>query len=927
MSQNHPLEPGSHVYLVDGSGYIFRAYHALPPLTRKSDGAPIGAVHGFCQMLFKLLEDSAADQAPTHFAVIFDASGRSFRNDFYPEYKAHRPPAPEDLVPQFPVIRQATEAFGLPSIELEGYEADDLIATYARAAEAQGADVTIISSDKDLMQLVSPRIRMVDTMKGRTIGADEVKEKFGVGPERVIDVQALAGDSTDNVPGVPGIGVKTAAQLIEEYGDLDALLARAGEIKQPKRRENLINHADLARVSRDLVTLKTDSPQPIALEEMGVAEPEPDVLVGFMEKMEFKTLTRRVREALKIEDAPGSEDDAPPGAVNHEAYPCVTKLADLEAWIARAQEAGVVAVDTETDALGSASAGLVGVSLALGANDACYIPLAHRGGDLASGVETPDQIPMKDALAALKPLFENASVLKVGQNLKYDIAVLKRYGITLSPIDDTMLISYALEGGLHNHGMYLLAELHFGHTPISFKEVAGTGKSQVSFADVALEPATKYAAEDADITWRLWKLLKPRLAAEQAASVYEKLERPMPQVLADMELAGVKVDVNRLSQLSSEFAQAQAEAEDRAHKLAGRSFNLGSPKQVGEILFGEMGLEGGKKTKTGAWSTDAAVLDRLAAEGHDLPRALLDFRTYAKLKSTYADALRAAANPETHRVHTSFSLAATPTGRLASTDPNLMNIPIRTEEGRKIREAFIAEPGHTLISADYSQVELRVLAHVAEVGALRQAFEDGLDIHAMTASEMFGVPVEGMDPMVRRKAKAINFGIIYGISAFGLAANLGIGRSEAKDYIAAYFKKFPGIKAYMEATKETARERGYVTTLMGRRCHIKGINDKNPNMRAFSERQAINAPIQGGAADIMRRAMICMPGALNRAGLKARMLLQVHDELIFEAPDAECEATCDLVSKVMREACAPVLQLAVPLIVEAQSGRTWNEAH
>jgi DNA polymerase-1 len=925
MAVERKVDETSHVYLIDGSGYIFRAYHALPPLTR-SDGTPVGAVQGFCNMLWKLLEDLKGEDEPSHLAVIFDYSGKSFRNDIYPDYKAHRPPAPEDLVPQFPLIRDATRAFGTPCIEMEGFEADDLIATYARQAEAKGAKVTIVSSDKDLMQLVGDKVTMFDTMKNRRIDPDGVVEKFGVGPDKVIEVQSLMGDSTDNVPGVPGIGPKTASQLIEEYGDLETLLSRAGEIKQTKRRENLIEFADKARISKELVTLKTDVPVTEQLDAFGTADPEAETLVEFLKGMEFRTITRRVEEALGGPVADATGDATAP--IDRSEYECVTKLADLEKWIEAGHKAGVIAVDTETDSLSAVASKLVGVSLATAPGKACYIPLDHgTAGDLLGGGDRPDQIAMDDAIAALKPLLEDPSVLKVGQNIKYDLGVLSRYGIRVAPYDDTMLLSYVLESGLHGHGMDELSELHLGHTPMSFKEVCGTGKNQISFAEVDLAKATEYAAEDADVTLRLWEILKPSVPAKGKATLYETIERPMPAVLSDMELVGVKVDKAQLSRMSSDFAQKMAEYEDKAHELAGAKFNLGSPKQLGEILFGEMGLPGGKKTKTGAWSTDVSVLEGLANEGHELPQAILSWRTYAKLKSTYADALGAAINPDTGRVHTSFSLAATSTGRLASSDPNLMNIPIRTEEGRKIREAFVAEPGNVIVAADYSQIELRLLAHIADVTALKEAFKRGDDIHAMTASEMFGVPIEGMDPMVRRQAKAINFGIIYGISAFGLANNLGIGRDEAKDFIEKYFEKFPGVKTYMDEKREEVKARGYVETIFGRRAHLPSIKDKNPNMRQFAERQAINAPIQGSAADIIRRAMIRLPDAIEKAGLEARMLLQVHDELVFEVPEQQADDMIALARKVMSGAALPAIDISVPLEVDAKAGKHWGEAH
>jgi len=927
MPKTAPINEDSHLYLIDASAYIFRAYHALPPLSRPSDGLPVGAVQGFCNMLWKLLEELKGDERPTHFACVFDKGSYTFRNDLYPAYKATRPAPPEDLVPQFPLVREAALAFCAHALEMEGYEADDLIATYARQAEAKGARVTIVSSDKDLMQLVSDRISLLDTMKNRRLSFAEVVEKFGVTPDKVIDVQALAGDSIDNVPGAPGIGVKTAAALIAEFGTVDALLERAGEIRQPKRRQTLIDHADNIRISKTLVTLKTDVPVEVKLEDLGVEDPEPKTLISFLEGLEFRTITRRVREAFEAEGV--IEDPAEASGVDRAAYETVTNLGALQAWIAEALEARIIAVDTETDSLNAVSAKLVGISLATAPNRACYIPLAHvspDGDDDLLGGEAPQQIDREAALEALKPLLEDPAILKVGQNLKYDVAVLVRYGIRISPHDDTMLMSYVLNAGTHGHGMDELSERYFSHTPIPFKEVCGTGRSQISFDRVPLDKATEYAAEDADITLRLHGLLKPKLHRERVATVYETIERPLVPVIADMELTGIKVDRNVLSRLSSDFAQRMAAFEAEAYELAGREFALGSPKQIGDILFGAMGLPGGRKTRTGAWSTDADTLEGLAHE-HALPKTILDWRTLSKLRSTYTEALIGAINPETGRVHTSFSLTAAQTGRLSSSDPNLQNIPIRTEEGRKIREAFVAEPGHVLIAADYSQIELRLLAHIADIDALKNAFRDGLDIHAMTASEMFGTPIEGMDPMVRRRAKAINFGIIYGISAFGLGNQLGIERSEASAYIKAYFEKFPGIRKYMDETKAFAKEKGFVRTAFGRKLHLREINSKNPNSRAFAERQAINAPIQGSAADIIKRAMIRMPSALEAAGLKTRMLLQVHDELVFEAPEAEADKAINLIRDVMQDAPEPALQLSVPLTVDAKAGATWGEAH
>jgi DNA polymerase-1 len=931
--------PNVRLFLIDGSGYIFRAYHALPPLTRKSDGLPVGAVQGFCNMLWKFLQDTKGADAPTHLAVIFDASEKTFRNDLYDQYKAHRPPPPEDLVPQFALVREATRAFGVPCVELNGYEADDLIATYACQTEALGGETVIVSSDKDLMQLVRDRVWMMDPVKQTRIGREQVIEKFGVPPEKVVDAQALIGDSVDNVPGAPGIGQKTAAALIEEYGDLDSILARASEIKQEKRRQTLIDFADQIRLSRELVRLTCDAPVPEPIDEFKVRDPDPAVLSEFLERMEFRSLSRRVGDG-KVEARPAAptptvmEVPAPPLPGDHafdvDAYACVQDLETLDTWIARAFEAGVIGFDTETDALSSSHAGLCGLSIAVGPNQACYVPLGHcsdDGGLQLSGSEWP-QAEMTEALRRLKPLLESPAVLKVGQNIKYDLAVMRRYGIEVAPIDDTMLMSYVLEQGHHGHGMDELSKLFLGHQPIAFKTVAGAGKTAKSFKHVELKPATCYAAEDADVTLRLWRVLKPRLHREGLLTVYETLERGMPPVLAEMELNGIRVDPERLRRLSNEFGVRMGELEAEAHRVAGRPFNLGSPKQIGDILFGELSLPGGKRTATGAWGTDASILEELAVAGHELPRLLLDWRQLSKLKGTYTDALVAAADEKTCRVHTSYQLAASSTGRLASSDPNLQNIPIRTETGRLIRQAFIAEPGKVLISADYSQIELRLLAHIGDIPQLKHAFANGVDIHALTASEMFGVPVEGMPAETRRRAKAINFGIIYGISAFGLANQLSIPREEAGAYIATYFERFPGIRAYMDQAKEQVRRTGYVTTLFGRRVNIPEIRGGSVGQRQFAERAAINAPIQGTAADIIRRAMIRMPEALRKAGLAdTRMLLQVHDELVFEAPEADAERAAGVIRSVMERAAEPAVSLSVPLTVDARWAPNWDDAH
>ena len=951
------LKKGDHLYLIDGSGYLFRAYHALPPLTRKSDGLPTGAVSGYCNMLWKLLEDMKSD-APTHLAVIFDASEKTFRNEIYKEYKAHRPPAPEDLIPQFPLVRDATRAFGVSCVEMKGFEADDLIATYARLGREAGARVTIVSSDKDLMQLVvDGKVELLDTMKNKRIASPEVLEKFGVAPDKVIQVQALAGDSSDNIPGVRGIGIKTAAELINLYGDVETLLKRAGEIKQNKRRETLIENADNARISLRLVTLDDKVPLKEQPAEFAVHQPDPKELIAFLKAMEFGSITKRVAAhfeigdvdaiasdpsvtvapQLKIElpkaEAP-AEDAAIRAPINHDAYLTVTSAKDLDAWIARATARGLVCVDTETTSLDPQQAGLCGVSLALAPGEACYIPCGHRKGDgsqldLSAEKDSGDIVQMREAdvLARLKPMLEDPTVLKVGQNLKYDAAIFLERGIRLHPIDDTMLMSYVLESGLHGHGMDELSELHLSHKPIAFSEITGKGKDKLTFDCVPVAEATKYSAEDADVTLRLYMLLKPMLAQARKLTVYETLERPLVMVLADMERAGITIDPELLRRLSNDFGKTQGKLETEIHKLAGQDFNIGSPKQLGEILFDKMALEGGRKTKTGAWSTDVDVLEEVAAQGHPIAQKVLEWRGLAKLRGTYTDALPGYINPKTGRVHTSYAMASTSTGRLASTDPNLQNIPVRTEEGRRIRQAFISARGHKLISADYSQIELRLLAHIADIPELKKAFAENIDIHALTASEIFGVPVKDMPAEIRRRAKAINFGIVYGISGFGLANQLGIPQSEASDYIKKYFTRFPGIRDYMEDTKQFARTHGFVETLFGRRIHIREINSKIQGFRGGAERAAINAPIQGAAADIIRRAMVRLPGALAERKLSARMLLQVHDELIFEAPEKEVEATRKLVSSVMEKAALPTVEISVPLVVEARAADNWDAAH
>ncbi len=929
---------GCHLHLIDGSAFIFRAYHALPPLTRRSDGLPVGAVAGFCNMLFKEIADQTGPDAPTHLAVIFDHSGKTFRNEIYPAYKANRPPPPEDLVPQFPLTRDATRAFNVACVEKEGFEADDIIATYARQAREAGGRVTIISSDKDLMQLIGGGVEMMDPMKGTRIDREGVEARFGVPPERVVDVQALAGDSVDNIPGAPGIGVKTAALLIREYGDLDTLLEHASEIRQPKRRQTLIEHAEQIRLSRELVRLVDDVALETGLDALEVRPPEPAPLLGFLAQMEFRTLTRRAAERLGVDSADipdppeaeagasAEEPDFPP--IEPEKYERVSDAEALARWIEAIYERGYVAIDTETTGLDEMRAELVGISLAVEPGAACYIPIAHKqaasddlfGGDgLAAG-----QMPLEAVLARLGPVLADPAILKIGQNIKYDAKILARLGARVAPIDDTMLLSYAQNAGRHGHGMDTLSERYLEHSPIPLKSLLGTGKSAITFDRVAIDDAVKYAAEDADITLRLWHMLKPGLVQNRVTTIYETEERPLVAVLADMEMAGIKVDREALSRMSSSFAQKMAALEAEIHQLAGRSFNVGSPKQLGEILFDEMGLEGGKKGKTGAWATGAQVLEDLAAEGSELAARVLDWRQLAKLKSTYTDALQAHIHPETGRVHTSYAISGAATGRLASTDPNLQNIPVRSEEGRRIREAFVAAPGHKLVSLDYSQIELRILAHVADIDALKAAFRAGLDIHAMTASEMFDVPLDEMTPDIRRRAKAINFGVIYGISGYGLARNLRIPRAEAQGFIDRYFERFPGIRAYMDETVEFAKQHGYVQTLFGRRIHTPEIGARGPRA-GFARRAAINAPIQGAAADVIRRAMVRIPEAIK--DLPAKMLLQVHDELIFEVEEGAVDDLIATARAVMEGAAAPAVHLDVPLVVDAGQGANWAEAH
>ena len=929
---------GHHLHLIDGSAFIFRAYHALPPLTRKSDGLPVGAVAGFCNMLQRYVENNIGPDAPTHVAVIFDHSGKTFRNDMYDLYKANRSATPEDLIPQFPLTRTATRAFNVACKEVEGFEADDIIATLACRAREAGGACTIISSDKDLMQLVGGGVVMLDAMKNKVIDYDGVVEKFGVAPERVVDVQALAGDSVDNVPGAPGIGIKTAALLINEYGSLEELLDRAGEIKQPKRRESLVDNRAQIELSKQLVQLECNMDLDFSIEDLEVRDPDPQELLGFVAQMEFRTLSKRLAEKLGVQapviaepEVQQSAVEAPEAAAavpfDAEKYETITDAAGLQTWIDRIYARGYVAVDTETTGLNEMRADLVGVSLCVQAGEAAYLPLTHRAGQsddlFGTDALAEGQMDHDTALAMLKPMLEDSTILKIGQNMKYDAKILARVGIQVAPIDDTMLMSYAQNGGLHNHGMDLLSERYLDHAPISIKTLLGSGKSAITFDRVPIDEASRYAAEDADITLRLWHYLKPRLHLNRVTAVYESLERPLVPVLAEMEMQGIKVDRDVLSRMSNGFAQKMAGLEAEIHEMAGRSFNVGSPKQLGEVLFDEMGLPGGKKGKTGAYATGVDVLEDLATE-HELPGRVLDWRQLSKLKSTYTDALQDHIHPDTGRVHTSYSIAGASTGRLASTDPNLQNIPIRTEEGRKIREAFVAETGKTLVALDYSQIELRILAHIADIPTLKQAFADGIDIHALTASQMFDVPLDQMTSEVRRKAKAINFGVIYGISGFGLARNLRIPRAEAQAFIDTYFERFPGIRTYMDDTVAFAKEHGYVQTLFGRRIHTPDIGAKGPHA-GFAKRAAINAPIQGTAADVIRRAMVRMPEAI--AHLPAKMLLQVHDELLFEVEDGAVEALTQVAKQVMERASLPVVKLDVPLIVEAGSGPNWAVAH
>ncbi|KQN25172.1 DNA polymerase I [Sphingomonas sp. Leaf33] len=922
-----------HLYLVDGSGYIFRAYHRLPPLTNKH-GEPVGAVYGYTTMLWRLADDLHKADGPTHMAVVLDKSSVSFRNELYDKYKAHRPPPPEDLIPQFPMIRDATRAFSLPCIDEAGWEADDLIASYAKAALAQGWQVTIVSSDKDLMQLVEDgSLDMLDTMNNRRIGSAEVFEKFGVPPGKVGEVLALMGDSVDNVPGVPGVGPKTAAKLIQEHGDVEAVLAAAETMKKGKLRDNLIEFAESARISRKLVELACDVPLPDALEDLELKGIPDAPLRAFLEHHGFKSLLAKLGTGASAADAP-VETPAAPGMpevdadppCDHDAYETVVDPERLDHWVQIARHQGFVAIDTETTGLDATRAELVGVSLALAPNLACYVPIGHGGSDMFA--ERPPQIDRAVVIKKLKPLLEDPSVLKIGHNLKYDMIVLGRLGLTVAPYDDTIVMSFDLDAGLHGHGMDELAATHLSHSCIAYKDVTGTGKKAIGFHEVDLKAATRYAAEDADVTLRLWRRLKPRLAFEGSTQVYEMVDRPLPAVVATMEMHGIKVDADHLARLSADFSTQIAAREEEIHAIAGFKFAIGSPKQLGDVLFDKMGIKGGRKGKSGVYSTDVNELERIAADkdspGREMVVKVLDWRQLSKLKSTYTDALQAQINPATGRVHTSYSLTGAQTGRLSSTDPNLQNIPIRTETGRQIRDAFVAEPGNLILSADYSQIELRLAAHIADVPQLREAFERGDDIHSMTAQELFGT----VDRDTRGRAKTINFAILYGISRWGLAGRLDVTPDEAQAMISRYFERFPGINRYIADTLTEAKARGYTSTLFGRKTHFPRIKASNPNERAGSERAAINAPIQGTSADIIKRAMTRMGPALADAGLgHVRMLLQVHDELVFELPKGDVAAATEVIRRVMETAAEPAVKLTVPLGVEIGTGPSWGAAH
>ena len=925
-----------HICLVDGSTYIFRAYHALPPLTRKSDGFPVGAISGFCNMLDKLVREEKEEKGITHLLVVFDASGKTFRNDIYPEYKANRSEAPEDLIPQFPVIRKATSAFNIPFVELLGYEADDLIASYAEEAQKHNMKVTIVSSDKDLMQLVSDNVSMLDTMKGRVFKKEDVFDKFGVYPEKVIDVQSLAGDSVDNIPGIPGIGIKTAALLINEYGDLDGLFENSEKIKQKKRRENIIEFENQAYISKKLVTLKNDVPLPIPIKETTLKEVDAEKLISFLKEMEFKTLTEKKSKQLNIDsdnikasdqvekfekkiiDSP-KEIEEINSEFDRNNYQIIQSLDELTQWKKKAENIGYLAFDTETNSLNAVEADMVGFSLCTSENDACYVPLLHK--------ENDKQIDFDQAIDILKSILEDNGIKKILHNMKFDALVVDKYDINIKNYDDTMLMSYSIGSGGIRHKLDTLIKYYFDHDAISFKDLTGSGKDKKTFQELTIQEAGKYAAEDTEMTLRLWKIFKSSMIQDKQVKIYEIIEKPLAQIIMNMEKHGISIDVNKLNELSGGFEEKLNNLEKSCYKLIGEEINLGSPKQVGEILFDKLALPGGKKTSTGSWSTNAEVLENLANEGYDFPKILLEWRALSKLKTTYTDTLPTYLNIKTNRIHSSFAMATTSTGRLASSDPNLQNIPIRSDDGRMIRKAFIPEKGNVLISSDYSQIELRLIAHIADEKNLINAFLDEIDIHSSTASEVFNIPLNDMTPDIRRNAKAINFGIIYGISAFGLAKQLNISRTEASEFIKAYFKKYPSIRGYMDETKKFANENGFVKTLLGRKCLVEEINSKNAATRSFMERAAINAPIQGSAADIIKRAMIILGNNKKLAKLETKMLFQVHDELIFETKKENCEESMRIIKKEMESANLPILNLNVPLIADTNFGNNWDEAH
>ena len=918
-----------HLFLIDGSGYIFRAYYALPPLTRKSDGLPVGAVSGFCNMLYSFLEKARAGNSmdtPSHLAVIFDSARKNFRNDIYKEYKGNRSDAPEDLIPQFDYIRKAVKAFNLPSIELQNYEADDLIATYKIQAKKEKIKLTIVSSDKDLMQLVDQDTFMLDTMKDKHIGINEVKEKFGVPPEKVIDVQSLAGDSVDNVPGVPGIGIKTAAELINQFGSLDELLKKAETIKQPKRRQALLDNKSNALISRELVTLKNDVPVKETINDFILKPFDKEKIFSFLDEMEFTKIKKRIEQTYGM-----SETNFKPSSTvvkkslkNEAGFNIIYDKKEIETILAKADDQGFFAVDTETNSLDSQKAELVGVSLAVNENQAYYVPVGHKNKD---DKEIKKQIKIEDLIKILKPYLEDETIKKVGQNIKYDLKIFKKYGIHLKSFEDTMLLSYALDSGLNRHNLDILAKIHLDHENIKYKDVAGTGKSEVTFDQVKIIDSYRYACEDADVTLKLYNIFKERLVKEKCYHVYENLEIPLVDVLARMECQGIKIDKKILSQLSETFAKNLKVLEKKIYKIAGEEFNIGSTKQLGDILYEKLKISGTKKTKKGNFATNVNVLEDLAGKGHEFPKLVLDWRQKSKLKNTYTDTLPEHIDPKTKRVHTSFLLAATTTGRLASSDPNLQNIPIKSKEGKEIRSAFVAESGHSIISADYSQIEMRVLAHVGDVKELKKAFRNNEDIHSITASQIFDCDIKKINEDMRRKAKAINFGIIYGISSYGLAKQISVSNPEAEQFLFSYFKKFPEIKDYMQETLKFCRKHGYVKTMFERKCHFPNINDKNHTLKSFQERAAINAPIQGAAADIIRYAMINIDKKILEKKIKSKLLVQIHDELLFESKDNDVKKEITLIKNEMENAIDKDFDFSVPLIVDANSAKNWNDAH